>query len=116
MRSNCVCHEANESFAPEFNNHQRNVFCVFSGAGIGRLREYLNQVPVHRPYEDNYTMYNEDRDENDVTEDNVSTDTLMNDENTAQQQVTGVTGLMGATAIEETDEDLGDDSEVTIQD
>jgi len=27
----------------EFNNHQRDVFCVFSGGGVGRLREYLNQ-------------------------------------------------------------------------
>ncbi|KAJ0161758.1 SCF E3 ubiquitin ligase complex F-box protein grrA [Colletotrichum tanaceti] len=27
---------------PEFTDHQRNVFCVFSGAGVSRLREYLN--------------------------------------------------------------------------
>ncbi|KAK0958137.1 SCF ubiquitin ligase complex subunit [Friedmanniomyces endolithicus] len=27
----------------EFNNHQRDVFCVFSGGGVSRLREYLNQ-------------------------------------------------------------------------
>jgi F-box and leucine-rich repeat protein GRR1 len=25
----------------EFNDHQRNVFCVFSGNSVGRLREYL---------------------------------------------------------------------------
>ena len=36
----------------------------------------------------------------------------MNAENATQQQVNGVTGLMGATAIEETDEDVGDDSEI----
>lgn len=36
----------------------------------------------------------------------------MEAENAAQQQVNGVTGLMGATAIEETDEDIGNDSEV----
>jgi len=33
------CREA----PPEFNNHQRDVFCVFSGGGVGRLRDYLNQ-------------------------------------------------------------------------
>ena len=33
------CREA----PPEFNNHQRDVFCVFSGNGVGRLREFLNQ-------------------------------------------------------------------------
>lgn len=26
----------------EFNDHQREVFCVFSGNGVSRLREYLN--------------------------------------------------------------------------
>lgn len=32
------CREA----PPEFNEHQRDVFCVFSGTGVARLREYLN--------------------------------------------------------------------------
>jgi F-box and leucine-rich repeat protein GRR1 len=32
------CREA----PPEFNHHQRDVFCVFSGNGVGRLRAYLN--------------------------------------------------------------------------
>ncbi|KAK3706117.1 SCF ubiquitin ligase complex subunit [Vermiconidia calcicola] len=32
------CREA----PPEFNDHQRDVFCVFSGGGVGRLREFLN--------------------------------------------------------------------------
>jgi F-box and leucine-rich repeat protein GRR1 len=32
------CREA----PPEFNEHQRDVFCVFSGNGVGRLREFLN--------------------------------------------------------------------------
>jgi F-box and leucine-rich repeat protein GRR1 len=26
----------------EFNDHQRDVFCVFSGTGVSRLRNYLN--------------------------------------------------------------------------
>ncbi|KAM0323928.1 hypothetical protein ACHAQA_008509 [Verticillium albo-atrum] len=27
---------------PEFTDHQRGVFCVFSGAGVSRLRDYVN--------------------------------------------------------------------------
>ena len=34
------CREA----PPEFNEHQRDVFCVFSGAGVTRLREHLNGI------------------------------------------------------------------------
>lgn len=37
------CREAPE----EFNEHQRDVFCVFSGTGVGRLREFLNQQKAH---------------------------------------------------------------------
>lgn len=37
------CREA----PPEFNEHQRDVFCVFSGPGVGRLREFLNQQKAH---------------------------------------------------------------------
>lgn len=29
----------------EFTDHQRNVFCVFSGEGVNRLRHYLNEAP-----------------------------------------------------------------------
>lgn len=32
------CREA----PPEFNEHQRDVFCVFSGTGVARLRDFLN--------------------------------------------------------------------------
>lgn len=92
----------------EFNEHQRNVFCVFSGAGIGRLREYLNKTPALGEFDDNWTMYDGNGGFNEGTEFSET----MSAENTAQQQVNGVTGLMGATAIEETDEDIGDDSEV----
>ncbi|KAK5122273.1 hypothetical protein LTR85_004184 [Meristemomyces frigidus] len=37
------CREA----PPEFNDHQRDVFCVFSGGGVGRLRDYLNNEKAH---------------------------------------------------------------------
>ena len=93
----------------EFNDHQRNVFCVFSGANIGRLREYLNRTPVHREYDDHWTMYDGDGSFND--EDTMYGE-AMDADNVEQQQVNGVTGLMGAAAIEETDEDIGEDSEV----
>lgn len=32
---------------PEFNDHQRDVFCVFSGNGVSRLRDFLNQQKAH---------------------------------------------------------------------
>lgn len=35
----------------EFNDHQREVFCVFSGTGVGRLREYLNGGGTDTPLE-----------------------------------------------------------------
>ncbi|OQO03315.1 hypothetical protein B0A48_11571 [Cryoendolithus antarcticus] len=31
---------------PEFNDHQRDVFCVFSGNGVSRLREHLNNTQL----------------------------------------------------------------------
>lgn len=38
------CREA----PPEFNEHQRDVFCVFSGTGVARLREFLNEQKRHQ--------------------------------------------------------------------
>lgn len=38
------CREA----PPEFNEHQRDVFCVFSGNGVSRLREFLNDQKRRR--------------------------------------------------------------------
>lgn len=35
----------------EFNDHQREVFCVFSGSGVARLREYLNGGGTNTPLE-----------------------------------------------------------------
>jgi F-box and leucine-rich repeat protein GRR1 len=37
------CREA----PPEFNEHQRDVFCVFSGTGVARLRDFLNEQKMH---------------------------------------------------------------------
>ncbi|KXT03836.1 hypothetical protein AC578_8927 [Pseudocercospora eumusae] len=41
------CREAPQ----EFNEHQRDVFCVFSGTGVSRLREFLNDQKNQPPNE-----------------------------------------------------------------
>ncbi|PWY76326.1 hypothetical protein BO70DRAFT_388646 [Aspergillus heteromorphus CBS 117.55] len=70
------CREA----PPEFTNQQREVFCVFSGDGVNRLRDFLNRIIPPPPPRDlaEATMYDED-------------DELDEEENP-------VTGLMHATA------------------
>jgi F-box and leucine-rich repeat protein GRR1 len=60
------CREA----PPEFTQQQREVFCVFSGEGVGRLRDFLNRTsgPFHEETE--ATMYDDeelDEDEGQVT-------------------------------------------------
>ncbi|EAT80797.2 hypothetical protein SNOG_11753 [Parastagonospora nodorum SN15] len=52
------CREA----PPEFNEHQRDVFCVFSGLGVGRLRLFLNTHGQGelRTYDGEGTMYADD--------------------------------------------------------
>lgn len=78
---------------PEFNEHQRDVFCVFSGAGVSRLRQFLNTDHDHQnrqaSFSDNEgTMY-EDGEEPDV--------------------ILNVTAQANGMAIDENeDEDFGD--------
>ena len=72
----------------EFTEHQREVFCVFSGEGVNRLRNYLN---TDRSGLQNGTMYV--------------------DEDGEDQQVAG---LMNATAIND-DEDMDDDSQDGVE-
>ncbi|KAF2845874.1 RNI-like protein [Plenodomus tracheiphilus IPT5] len=95
------CREA----PPEFNEHQRDVFCVFSGVGVQRLRVFLNTNGQHDDRESSYgdnegTMYNEAEDGDGV--------------------VTAVTAQAHGMAIEEgegdMDEDFGNDSEMAGQD
>ncbi|KAL5116858.1 SCF ubiquitin ligase complex subunit [Pleosporales sp. CAS-2024a] len=60
------CREA----PPEFNEHQRDVFCVFSGVGVTRLRVFLNTNGQGelRAYDAEGTMYADDGDQmGDVT-------------------------------------------------
>lgn len=40
---------------PEFNDHQRDVFCVFSGHGVARLREHLKAQNTYHSGSDSRT-------------------------------------------------------------
>ena len=73
----------------EFTDHQRNVFCVFSGEGVNRLRNYLNE----HQHDTEGTMY-DDRE---------------GEEGDADQQVTG---LMHATGLGADDDDMDDEVDV----
>lgn len=47
---------------PDFNEHQKSLFCVFSGHGVNQLRNYLNQVIEERTFQgDIHTIFNERR-------------------------------------------------------
>ncbi|CAG8103825.1 unnamed protein product [Penicillium olsonii] len=50
------CREA----PPEFTQQQRDVFCVFSGEGVTRLREFLNKSKAPYREETEATMYDDD--------------------------------------------------------
>ena len=48
----------NANLPLEFTEHQRNVFCVFSGEGVNRLRNYLNE-DAGNIYDIEGTMYDD---------------------------------------------------------
>ncbi|EAW08138.1 putative ubiquitin ligase complex F-box protein GRR1 [Aspergillus clavatus NRRL 1] len=73
------CREA----PPEFTQQQREVFCVFSGEGVNRLRDYLNHRSSSGREMSEATMYDDDEEL---------------DEDEGQ-----VTGLMHATVISDED-------------
>jgi F-box and leucine-rich repeat protein GRR1 len=84
------CREA----PPEFNDHQRDVFCVFSGLGVKHLRDFMNVDAETDAFGVNDgTMYHDDEDG----------DTMM--------VVTAQANIM---AIDE--DEFGDDSEMAGQD
>lgn len=82
---------------PEFNEHQRDLFCVFSGIGVQRLRSYLNSESGARapPFGADGTMY---------------------DETEEPEMILNVTAQANGMAIEEMDEDFGEGSEMMGQD
>lgn len=84
------CREA----PPEFNDHQRDVFCVFSGVGVSRLRTFLNHDEDQGSRQDSRerTMYHEEE---------------------GDQGIGNVTAQAGGMMIdEEGDEEFGGDSEM----
>lgn len=72
----------------EFTQQQRDVFCVFSGDGVNRLRLYLNQLNISSRDESEATMYDDDEE-------------LDEDEGR-------MTGLMNATVINDDDDEFLD--------
>jgi len=74
----------------EFTQQQQDVFCVFSGDGVGRLRDFLNRsTEAFQEEPEEGTMY-DDADELDDEEGQV-------------------TGLMNATGInDDEDDEMGD--------
>ncbi|KAL2074120.1 hypothetical protein VTL71DRAFT_7898 [Oculimacula yallundae] len=86
------CREA----PPEFTEHQRNVFCVFSGVGVTGLRHHLNSL---EPAEGGYDpMAHNDDDDDD-------------DDHTMTGMI-GATAMMGAAALTADDEDADGDEEL----
>lgn len=87
------------SIQSEFNEHQRDVFCVFSGVGVQRLRGYLNSdahdAPRSAVFEADGTMY---------------------DESEEPEMILNVTAQANGMAIEEMDDDFGNESEMMGQD
>lgn len=82
------CREA----PPEFTDHQREVFCVFSGLGVQRLRSYLN-VDSH-----SHTMYNDSEE---------------------PEMIVNVTAQANGMALEadgDMDDDFGNESEMMRED
>ena len=75
----------------EFTDHQRNMFCVFSGEGVNRLRNYLNEDPESL-YNAEGTMF-DDRE---------------GEDGDADQQVTG---LLNATGLGADDDDVNEEDE-----
>ncbi|KAF2264874.1 ubiquitin ligase complex F-box protein GRR1 [Lojkania enalia] len=85
---------------PEFNEHQREVFCVFSGVGVQRLRNYLNADQpggprmVRTTFDADGTMFDES-----------DPDVIVN-----------VTAQANTMALEEIEDDFGEGSEMMGQD
>lgn len=127
--------------AAEFNDHQRDMFCVFSGVGVTKLRDYLNDGPTIPAYGAEPTNFTEEGDGGDTV--NVyaghgagagaGIDTgagagaaagavpagppfavdEYHHQGVVQQQVAGVAAWLGATFIEEVDNDLDENSVFT---
>lgn len=57
----------------EFNEEQRGVFCVFSGDGVNKLRDYLNETEEQRYANLSDEMsYDEDGDNEDESQNTIT--------------------------------------------
>jgi len=80
--------------ATEFNDHQRDVFCVFSGIGVQRFRNFLKaNARMHAPPYDGVLGPMDD-----------------------PEMIMDVTAQANTMSMEEMDEELGDASEMMAQD
>ncbi|KAF1958388.1 RNI-like protein [Byssothecium circinans] len=86
------CREA----PPEFNEHQRDVFCVFSGLGVSRLRSYLN---ADAPQQRRASVFGQGT----MFDDDEGGDTEM---------IVNVTAQANGMGIEDMDDDFGEGSEM----
>ncbi|TVY58178.1 SCF E3 ubiquitin ligase complex F-box protein grrA, partial [Lachnellula suecica] len=75
----------------EFTDHQRSVFCVFSGVGVTGLRRHLNTIPA---MSDSFGENTSEDAEDDQT----------------------MTGMMGATALNAEDDDADADGDEELED
>ena len=82
----------------EFTEHQRNVFCVFSGAGVSKLRDHLNQYEHAAMGEDD--------------EDDFDQQTLAGDD----QNMTGMLAPPHAMNIVSVDDDEDADGDEELED
>ncbi|KAF1945725.1 ubiquitin ligase complex F-box protein GRR1 [Clathrospora elynae] len=88
------CREA----PPEFNEHQRDVFCVFSGVGVQRLRNFMNT--------------NGQAEDTDTDDFGMNDGTMYHEEDEASDNMMVVTAQANIMAIDEMDDEFGNDSEM----
>ena len=92
--------ELNLFLCTEFNEHQREVFCVFSGIGVSRLRNYLNVDTSHRRHP---SMFGNGT-------------TMFDDEGGEPEMIVNVTARAHGMGLHDMDDDFGEDSEMMGQD
>ncbi|KAI0376355.1 RNI-like protein [Hypomontagnella monticulosa] len=92
------CREA----PPDFTEHQRAVFCVFSGQGVMGLRNHLNTQPEFADYHLNQPMYTVRRNNVQVNQDAVQ----------APGPAPDMDGFDDPDVVE--DDDMGDGSEIAL--
>jgi hypothetical protein len=79
-------------FPIEFTEHQRNVFCVFSGQGVTGLRNHLNRLEPTGGYDDPMTGADDDDDQ-------------------TMTGMVGATAMMGMNPLNGDDEDADEELE-----